>query len=152
MPSSARGNDRPEEALQLLQQAHGLWRGDPYQGVVTTRALEAEVERLEDLRLAALELEASVELDVGTRPELVVVRLRQLVEAQPLRELLRGLLMLALYRSGRQADALDSYTAGRRLLVERLGIEPGAELRALQQAILEQDPTLVPSRAPTLEP
>src|SRR5207249_8109225 len=92
-------------------------------------------------RLAAVEERIDAELALGTGDDLVR-ELEQLIEEQPLRERLRGLLMRALYRAGRQADALAAFQNARRVLLDELGLEPGEELRNLQQAILQQDPSL----------
>ena len=100
-----------------------------------------EIARLEDLRLACLEERIDQDLAAGRHAE-VTGELEALVAEQPLRERLRGQLMLALYRCGRQAEALDAYQAARRALVDELGIEPGRELRELHQRILNQDPAL----------
>ena len=102
---------------------------------------QAEVERLEELRLEATEERLAADLEHGQAGELVS-ELRALVAEHPLRERLRGRLMLALYRSGRQADALEMMRQGRRLLVDELGLEPGPELRRLEAMILAQDPEL----------
>ena len=99
------------------------------------------IRRLEELRIAAVEDHLDARLALGRHRE-VVAELEALVAEHPLRERLRGQLMLALYRSGRQAEALEAFAAGRRMLVDELGIEPGEPLRALHQRILEQDPSL----------
>lgn len=105
------------------------------------RAAQAEVRRLEELRLAALAERIDADLAGGARGELVP-ELEALVDEHPLHERIRGQLMLALYRAGRQADALEVYRRTRELLVEELGIEPGPELQALERAILGHDPAL----------
>ena len=101
----------------------------------------AEARRLEELRLTALELAIESDLEAGRHRELTG-RLESLVAEHPLRERLHGLRMLALYRAGRQAEALEAYRAARAALVEEIGAEPGRELRRLQEAILRQDPAL----------
>jgi len=131
----------PEAAVATLRQALDLWRGPALAGVVPTPMLSACAADLEEQRLEALERCLAVELELG-RDGPVVGELAALVAAEPLRERSRALLMLALYRCGRQADALACYRDGRRLLVEQLGIEPQRELRELEQAILRQDPAL----------
>ena len=122
-------------AAETLRRALDLWRGSP------TDLPQLEVLRLEELRLTALEDRTDAELALGRHVQLVG-ELERLVAEQPLRERVRGQLMLALYRSGRQADALAVYQRARRTLVEELGIEPGESLRKLERAILEQDPAL----------
>jgi predicted ATPase len=122
-------------AAAALEEALGLWRG-PVEVVA-----DPEVARLGELRLTAVEERIDAELALGRHRELVA-ELEALVAEEPLRERLRRQLMLALYRSGRQADALSAYHAARRALVDELGLEPSAELRELEAAILRQDPAL----------
>jgi DNA-binding SARP family transcriptional activator len=124
-----------------LQEALSLWRGPPLSEFAYQRFAQAEIVRLEEVRLAALEDRIDTDL-AQHRHAALVGELDGLVKEQPLRERFRGQLMLALYRSGRQADALASYQDARRALVEELGIEPGKPLRDLHQAILRQDPSL----------
>jgi predicted ATPase/DNA-binding SARP family transcriptional activator len=128
----ARGASR--EALEL-------WRGPPLDDVADEPFAAAEIRRLEQLRLAALELAIEHDLDDGRHHD-VIAELEALVAAEPLRERLHAMLMLALYRSGRQADALAAYRAARDVLVEQLGIEPGTQLQELQQAVLGHDPSI----------
>ena len=131
-----------------LRQALALWRGRPL-GDLELEPFAAEaVARLDEAWLEAVELRIEADLALG-RHDQVVVELRTLVRRQPLRERLTGLLMLALYRSGRQAEALDVYAEARRRLSEELGLEPGPALRRLQQAVLEQDPALDVSAGPS---
>ena len=134
------------EAAEMLGEALALWRGVPIAELDMPFARVARA-RLEEQRLAALEQRIDADLELGRHAELVA-ELEGLVEEHPLRERLRGQLMLALYRSGRQADALAAYQEGRRLLVEELGLEPGEELRRLERAILEQDESLSAAPAP----
>jgi DNA-binding SARP family transcriptional activator/streptogramin lyase len=131
---------RPDEAAELLGQALGLWRGPPLAELDGSFA-RAERARLDEQRLSALEQRIDADLELGRHAQLVP-ELEGLVQEHPLRERLRGQLMLALYRCGRQADALDVYRTGRRLLDEELGLEPGEELRRLERAILMQDDSL----------
>ena len=133
-----RGSSRHEDALASLDAALALWRGPALAGLDDGDAA-TERERLEDLRVAALEDRAESVLALGRTLDLT--ELEPLVAEHPLRERLRGLLMLGLYRGGRQAEALDAY-AGIRSALDELGLEPGAELRALQGAILRQDAAL----------
>ena len=106
---------------------------------------QGEIARLEELRLAAVEDRIEAELGLGRHDQLIG-ELEALVAEQPTRERLRGFLMLALYRAGRQADALEAYREAREVLLDELGLEPGPELRELEQAILRQDEAL--SRRP----
>jgi peptide/nickel transport system substrate-binding protein len=130
-----------ELAGSLLREALGLWRGRAFEGFLEVDVGAAESDRLAELRLVALEDHLEADLRLGRHRELVA-ELEGLVREQPLRERLWAQLLLALYRSGRQADALLAYQRARSVLVEELGIDPGAELRRLQTAILAQDPTL----------
>lgn len=134
----ARGDARAAD--EKLVDALALWRGEVL-GDVTFDGHVVEATRLEELRLQALESRIEAELALGRHRELVG-ELTALVARHPLRERFRRQLMLALYRSGRQADALEEYRRARRLLVDELGIEPGAELKQLHAAILRQDAEL----------
>src|SRR5438067_3548064 len=131
-----------------LVEALSLWRGPPLADFRHHRFAQSEIARLEESRLACLEDRIEADLAAGRRGDLVG-ELEALVRDHPLRQRLRGHLMLALYRSGRDAEALAAYTDGRRALVEELGIEPRRELRELQQAILRQDAALEPAPAST---
>ncbi len=124
-----------------LREALALWRGPPLADVADRRFARAEIGRLEELRAAAVETRIQCDLAEGRHQELVG-ELEALVAEHPARERLRGQLMLALYRSGRQAEALEAYQDVRRTLVEELGIEPSRELRELHQAILNQEVSL----------
>jgi predicted ATPase/DNA-binding SARP family transcriptional activator len=137
--SSHRGSGRHEQALESIEEALALWRGPALVGLEDGVAVGAERERLEELRVAALEDRAESALALGGTPDLP--ELEQLAAEHPLRERLRRLLMLGLYRAGRQADALEVY-AGIRHALDELGLEPAPELRALQGAILRQDAAL----------
>jgi class 3 adenylate cyclase/DNA-binding SARP family transcriptional activator len=138
-----RDSGKPEQALEQ-------WRGEPLADFADQRFAEPEIARLEELRLACVEQRIERDLADGRHAELVG-ELEALVHAHPLREHLRAQLMLALYRAGRQAEALEAYQAARSALVDGLGIEPGAALRELHQQILTQDPVLdLP--APTAPP
>jgi DNA-binding SARP family transcriptional activator len=128
-------------AARSLEDALALWRGPPLSDFAYMDFAQGEIARLEELRLASIEELCEARLALG-RPVETVVELEKLVAEHPLRERLRAQLMLALYRSGRQADALAAYREGRRALVEDFGIEPGRALRVLEKAILEQDPAL----------
>src|SRR5262245_23467249 len=129
--------------------ALGLWRGPALADVADEPFAASEIRRLQELRLDALELALDADLDAG-RHRQVVGELVRLVSEYPLSERLRGQLMLALYRCGRQAEALEAYRRARAELVETIGVEPGPELRALHAAILNQSPELEPPPAPAL--
>ena len=138
--------DAPDTAAEKLREGLALWRGPPLADFAYEPFAQAEIARLEQLRLAALEQRIEADLELGRHAE-VVGELEALVAEHPLREGLRAQLMLALYRCDRQAEALAAYRDGRRLLVEELGIEPSSSLRELHEAILAQDLSLgVPSR------
>jgi DNA-binding SARP family transcriptional activator len=145
----ARSAEPPERAL-LLREALELWRGPALADLELETFAQSEIQRLEDLRLAALEERIAADLELRADAELVA-EIESLVRAQPLRERLRAHLMLALYRCGRQAEALATYHDARRTLVEELGIEPGPELQALYGSILRQERTLVRAAPPALE-
>ncbi len=130
-----------EEAAEALRDALALWRGSPLPELEALGAALDEIRRLEELYLVAIETRAECELELGRAAELVP-ELEGLVRSHPYRERLRRALMLALYRSGRQTEALEQYLEGRSVLVGEVGIEPGRDLQALHQAILNQDPTL----------
>jgi YVTN family beta-propeller protein len=128
-------------AAGLLGEALGLWRGSPYPEVADEQWAAPEINRLEELRLQATEDRVDADLALG-RHGALAAELERLVGRHPHRERLVGQLMRALYRSGRQADALAAYRAARRSLVDELGLEPGRELRRLESAILAHDPAL----------
>ena len=136
---------RAAEAAACLREALELWRGRPLADLEHEHFARDAVARLEEARLEAIELRIDADLALGDDRELVA-ELRSLVRQHPLRERPRGQLMLALYRSGRQAEALAAYADARAALVGELGLEPGPELRRMQQAILDQDPELGPAR------
>jgi len=130
-----------EQAAGRLQEALALWRGAPLADLAYEDFAQREIARLEELRLTAREELLEAELALGRHADLVA-ELEKLVAEQPLRERLRGQLMIALYRSGRQADALAAYQDARHTLVDELGLEPSPELKELEAAILRQDPGL----------
>lgn len=134
----ARASDPPRRA-RLLGEALTLWRGEPLAELAYESFAQPEIARLSELRLALVEERVEAELAIGRHAELVS-ELEALVREQPLRERLRGQLMLALYRSGRQADALEVYREGRQALVDDLGLEPSPLLRRLHASILRQEP------------
>jgi predicted ATPase/DNA-binding SARP family transcriptional activator len=133
-------------ASELLAEADAIWRGYPLADFAYDEFASGTIARLSELRLAVAEERLDIELQLG-RHHRAVVQLEELVATHPLREALRGLLMLALYRAGRQADALRIFQEGRQLLGEELGLEPGRELRRLESAILTHDPTLAAPEA-----
>src|SRR5215207_465474 len=135
------------EAAAVLREAEGMWRGPPLADLEKVPFAAAEIARLEERQLAAIEARVAAEAAAGRHAELVS-ELRRLVAEHPTREGFAAQLMLALYRCGRQADALDAYQDARRRLAEDIGVEPGPELRALQLAILNHDPSLEPERPP----
>ncbi len=148
-----------DAAAELLRAALALWRGAPLADLAYEEFAQVPVARLEEIRLAALEDRVEAELALGRHAQLIG-ELEQLITEQPLRERFRAQLMLALYRAGRQAEALDVYRMTREELVHELGIEPGPPIRELERAILAHDPSLdlkvgvrvgsVPPSGPTL--
>jgi YVTN family beta-propeller protein len=139
---SALGRDEPGTAAATLREALALWSGPALADFADERFAQPEIARLEELRLVALEQRIDAELALGDHAR-VIGELQGLVRAHPLREAFTGQLMLALYRAGRQADALDCYREARTRLIEELGLEPGPALREREQAILAQDPSLL---------
>jgi len=137
----ARAAGRPEKALAHLSEALELWRGSPLVDFAYEAFAQDEIVRLEELRLVAAEERIDAELALG-RHHQVVAELQRLVGVNPLRERLRAQLMLALYRCGRRADALEAFRDDRRVSVEELGLEPGPELRRLEGQILDDSPEL----------
>jgi hypothetical protein len=130
-----------DEASRTLTEALTLWRGAPFADIPSQVLGRTEIPRLEELRLQALEwrIEANLRLD---RREGLVGEVQALAAAHPLRERFRAQLMLALYLSGRQAEALAAYRQARQVLVDELGVEPGADLQEMHQRILAGDPDL----------
>jgi DNA-binding SARP family transcriptional activator/predicted ATPase/pimeloyl-ACP methyl ester carboxylesterase len=139
--AQARTRHDPDERSARLRDALALWRGEPLADLRGDTFAERELARLEELRLAALEDRIDADLALGRHSELVP-ELEPLVAEHVFRERVRGQLMLALYRCGRQADALHVFQRGRRALVEELGIDPGHALQQLELHILRQDPSL----------
>ena len=135
--------EAPDERLRMLSEALLLWRGPPLADFETDSFAQADARRLEELRLIAAEDRMDAALELGAETQLAG-ELELLVSRHPLRERLRGQLMLALYRSGRQAEALDAYQSARRALVDELGIEPSPPLQQLHAAILRQEGGLQP--------
>ena len=139
----ALSRDDPQAARSHLRNALRLWRGDAYAEFADVPVLRAEASRLEELRLSAVENRLQSELAMGLGPDLVA-ELDGLVTAHPLRERLWVQYMTALYRSGRQAEALSAYQRARALLADELGLEPSVELAETHRRILAQDPKLLP--------
>jgi predicted ATPase/DNA-binding SARP family transcriptional activator len=141
----AAGREDLERASADLRTALGLWRGAPLADHRFDEFAQQEIGRLEELHTEAIEERIAADLALGRAADLVG-ELQALVAEHPLRERLRAQLMVALYRAGRQADALEVMREGRSLLVEQLGIEPGPELRRLERMILAHDPELMAER------
>lgn len=140
----------PEAKASKLRAALSLWRGEPLADLAYAPFAQPEIHRLEELRLVALEERIEADLALGRHAE-AVAQLELLIGKHPLRERLRAQLIVALYRAGRQAEALDVYQDARRALVEELGLEPSPSLKALEKQVLGQDPALAWS-PPTQEP
>jgi WD40 repeat protein/DNA-binding SARP family transcriptional activator len=137
----ALARERPADAARCLREALGLWRGPALADVAYEPFAQPEIARLDEQRAVALERRIDADLALGRHADLVA-ELEGLVAQHPLRERLRGQQMLALYRCGRQSEALEAFHQGRRLLVEEIGVEPGPSLRGLHEAILRQDAAL----------
>jgi DNA-binding SARP family transcriptional activator/Tfp pilus assembly protein PilF len=143
---SAQAGGQLQEAAAALHSALELWRGPVCDGL-SSPFLDAQADRLAESRVSALEERIELDLMIGGQGDLIA-ELRDLIAEHPLRERLRGLLMLALYRAGRQADALTAFRDARRQLRDELGVEPSAPLQRLHQQILAADPALAPAGAP----
>lgn len=145
---------QPGKTASLLRKALALWRGPALADFFYESFAQVEIAELEELRLTTLEKRIDADLQLGRHRE-VVGELERLVAEHPLREGLRGLLMLALYRSNRQAEALQTYSDFRSALVDQLGLDPGPSLQRLEEKILCQDPALdldvVPSSDPGID-
>src|SRR5262245_48632645 len=139
--AQTRARDDPEERSVRLREALALWHGEPLAELCHEAFAAREIARLKELRLGAIEDRVDADLALGRHAELVA-ELEPLVAEHPFRERLRGQLMLALYRGGRQAEALHVFQSGRRALVEELGIDPGAPLQQLELSILRHDSSL----------
>ena len=137
----------PDERARLLRDALGLWRGPPLADFTFEQFAQAEIRRLDELRLVAVEERIDADLELGRHGD-VVGELEALVAEHPLRESFRRQLMVALYRSGRQAEALESYQDARSRFVEELGIEPGPDLKRVQSEILRHEAGLIPMSSP----
>ena len=137
-------------AQRRFREALALWRGHPFAELRDVVGVDAEIARLEELRLLAIEGRIEADLTL-VRPETVAVELGPLLEAHPLRERLWRHLVVALYRAGRQADALDAYQRARITLIEQVGVEPGADLQHVHGLVLARDPSLLPPRRPAVD-
>ena len=142
----ARARDDAAACASCLREALALWRGEPLTELQGEAFADREIARLNELRVTALEDRIDADLALGRHHELVP-ELEPLVAEHPFRERLRGQLILALYRCGRQADALHAYRSGRSALADELGLEPGPALRELEMRVLRQDPGLDPPAA-----
>ena len=138
---SVRSSEALAEALDVVERALGLWRGEALEDVADAEFARGEVVRLNELRWAATERRVDLLLQLGRHAEAVGL-LVDVVQQMPLRERFHEQLVLALYRSGRQAEALRAFEEARRTLADELGLDPGPDLRALEHAVLQQDPTL----------
>jgi DNA-binding SARP family transcriptional activator len=138
---SALAAGQPGPASRLFADALRLWRGPAFADAVSP-ALRSAAVPLEERRVLTVEAKAEADLALG-RPEVVVAELSSWLVTMPLRELLRGQLMLALYRLGCRADALGIYRAGHRVMIAEAGLEPGPQLRSLHQRLLADDPALM---------
>ena len=145
--TEARGGGDAAGAAELIREALRLWRGPPLADLPQSPLLDPEVASLEEQRLSAHEELIEAELALGRHAD-VVAELEALARRHPMRERLRAQLMLALYRSGRQAEALQAYQDVRRVLATEAGLEPGPALRDLERAILHQDVALAPAARP----
>ena len=146
------GREGADQAAVKFRAALRLWRGPALADLANGPGPRADATRLEELRLGAMEDRIEADLALGRHKD-VVGELQALVAVHPLRERLHGQLMIALYRDGRQAEALEAYQAARRTLVEELGLEPSPALQRLERAILQQDASLdLPDQAPGVVP
>lgn len=145
--SEALGAGEAERAAETFAEALTLWHGPPFADFAAEPFARAEIARLEQLRLRALEERIEAQLSLGRHTE-VLAELPTLIDQHPLEERLRAQLMVALYRSGRQADALAAYQDFRRLLGDELGLDPSPDLREIERKVLRQDPALVAPAAP----
>jgi DNA-binding SARP family transcriptional activator len=149
--AEALDGDDPRAALAALREGLSLWRGPALADLADESFAQAPIGRLDELRLAAIERRIEAELELGHHSE-AVAELGELANAHPLRERLRELLMVALFRSGRQVEALEVYRSTRQELVAAYGVEPGPGLQRLEEAILHQDPELSPPRSGPARP
>jgi DNA-binding SARP family transcriptional activator/ABC-type branched-subunit amino acid transport system substrate-binding protein/DNA-binding beta-propeller fold protein YncE len=149
--TEARAGGNADGSAELIGEALALWRGPPLADVAKSPLVESEIASLEELRLVAQEELIEAKLALGRHAN-VVTELQALARRHPMRERLRAQLMLALYRSGRQAEALQTYQDVRRVLATEAGLEPAPALRDLERAILNQDEALAPAARPAARP
>src|SRR4029453_15248380 len=143
--------ERPEVALGAFDDALGLWRGSPYGEFASEEFATAEVARLLELRARAIEERSAALLELG-RPEEVIGELEAEISAEPFRERLRALLMLALARAGRPVESLRAYDAFRRFLADEVGVVPSPALQELNDDIVHQHPDASWAGSPTKDP
>jgi DNA-binding SARP family transcriptional activator/streptogramin lyase len=139
---------RLKRDARVLRDALAIWRGEPLANLRDESFAQDAARQLEEARLSVLEDRIDADLAAG-RDAVLVPELEQLIAREPLRERPYGQLMLALYRDGRQADALETYQRARKMLTQEVGLEPGPQLQELERRMLNQDPALAPGRAPT---
>jgi DNA-binding SARP family transcriptional activator/streptogramin lyase len=137
---------RMKRDAQVLRDALAIWRGEPLANLRDELFAQHAARQLEEARLSVLEDRIDADLAAG-RDAVLVPELEQLIAAEPLRERAYGQLMLALYRDGRQADALETYQRARKMLSQEVGLEPSPQLQELERRMLNQDPALAPGRA-----
>ena len=143
-------SSNPERASESLRAGLGMWRGRPYADLIGVEGLQSEIRRLEELRFSAVEARIDADLALG-RHQVVAGELVALAAEYPLRERLQAQLMVALYRDGRQSEALRTYQRTREFLRDELGVDPSPELAGLELRILNHDPDLLTSRDTTTE-
>jgi DNA-binding SARP family transcriptional activator len=139
---------RAKGDAKVLRDALAIWRGEPLANLRDESFAQDAARQLEEARLSVLEDRIDADLAAG-RDAVLVPELEQLIAAEPLRERPYGQLMLALYRDGRQADALEAYQRARKILSQEVGLQPGPQLQELERRMLNQDPALAPGRAST---
>ena len=139
---------RPKGDARVLRDALAIWRGEPLANLRDESFAQEAARQLEEARLSVLEDRIDADLAAG-RDAVLVPELEQLIAAEPLRERPYGQLMLALYRDGRQAEALETYQRARKMLSQEVGLQPGPQLQELERRMLNQDPALAPGRAST---
>ena len=137
---------RTKRDARVLRDALAIWRGEPFANLRDESFAQHAARQLEEARLSVLEDRIDADLAAG-RDAVLVPELEQLIAREPLRERLYGQLMLALYRDGRQADALETYQRARKVLSQEVGLQPSTQLQELERRMLNQDPALAQGRA-----